>query len=85
LVFDLVDLWNSRSIGGCTWNVSHPGGLSFDTFPVNAFAAETRRAARFFGTGHTGGKLAAPVPEHNPDYPLTLDLRRPLELATMNE
>ena len=58
LVFDLFDLWNSRSIGGCTWHVSHPGGLSFDRFPVNAFEAESRRASRFFGMGHTGGKVA---------------------------
>jgi uncharacterized protein (DUF2126 family)/transglutaminase-like putative cysteine protease len=85
LVFDLYDLWNSRAIGGCTWHVSNPGGLSFDRFPINAFEAESRRASRFFGMGHTGGKLAAPAPEHNRDYPLTLDLRRPVELATMNE
>jgi uncharacterized protein (DUF2126 family) len=85
LVFDLIDLWNARSIGGCTWHVSHPGGLSFDHFPVNAYEAESRRAVRFFGMGHTGGKLGTPPPEHNRDYPMTLDLRRPVELATMDQ
>jgi uncharacterized protein (DUF2126 family)/transglutaminase-like putative cysteine protease len=85
LVFDLVDTWNSRSVGGCTWHVSHPGGLSYDRFPVNAYEAESRRAARFFGMGHTGGRFAAPQSEHNRDYPMTLDLRRPFELATMND
>jgi uncharacterized protein (DUF2126 family) len=85
LVFDLIDQWNFRSIGGCTWHVSHPGGRSFDDFPINAYAAESRRAARFFGMGHYGGKLNTPPMEHNRDYPMTLDLRRPLELATMNE
>ena len=85
LVVDLVDLWNNRSAGGCTWHVSHPGGRSFDRFPVNAYEAESRRAARFFGMGHTGGKLATPTVEHNRDYPMTLDLRRPIELATLND
>jgi uncharacterized protein (DUF2126 family) len=85
LVVDLVDLWNNRSVGGCTWHVSHPGGRSFDTFPVNAYEAESRRAARFFGMGHTGGKFATPTIEHNRDYPMTLDLRRPIELATLND
>jgi uncharacterized protein (DUF2126 family) len=85
LVFDLIDGWNHRSIGGCTWHVSHPGGRSFDKFPVNAYEAESRRSARFFGIGHTGGKTAVPPSEHNRDYPMTLDLRRPIELATMNE
>jgi uncharacterized protein (DUF2126 family) len=86
LVFDVIDRWNRRAIGGCTWHVSHPGGRSFERFPVNAYEAESRRMARFLATGHTAGDaLPMPPHEHNPDYPLTLDLRRPIELATLNE
>jgi uncharacterized protein (DUF2126 family) len=83
LVFDIIDSWNHRAIGGCTWHVSHPGGRSFDTYPVNSYEAESRRVARFLPMGHTGGSLALPVLEQNRDYPMTLDLRRPVELATL--
>lgn len=55
LTFDIVDTWNSRSIGGCTYYVSHPGGRSYDTFPVNSFEAESRRVNRFGKTEHSQG------------------------------
>jgi uncharacterized protein (DUF2126 family) len=76
LVFDIVDQANGRSLGGCKYHVDHPGGLNPSVYPVNALEAESRRVARFFRMGHTGGLLAPLIQPIHPDAPCTLDLRR---------
>jgi uncharacterized protein (DUF2126 family)/transglutaminase-like putative cysteine protease len=76
LVFDLVDTWNNRAIAGCTYHVVHPGGRSYETFPVNANEAEARRVARFWNHGHTPGPTEIVHEQINRNFPVTLDLRR---------
>jgi uncharacterized protein (DUF2126 family)/transglutaminase-like putative cysteine protease len=75
LVFDIVDRWNDRAIGGCTYHVSHPGGRNYEFQPVNEREAAGRRLARFDPFGHAPGTFRPMTPRIAEQNPYTLDLR----------
>ena len=91
LTVDLVDTWLGRSMGGGQYFVAHPGGLSYETFPVNSHEAESRRLSRFVRMGHTPGAIGSHAlgsnalgpngmgsraPRIDRTFPVTLDLRQ---------
>jgi uncharacterized protein (DUF2126 family) len=76
LEFDLIDCLRNRSIGRCTYHVTHPDGHVYTSRPGSSAEAEGRRLERFQETSAAPASMAAPEDEANPIFPFTLDLRR---------
>ncbi len=76
LRFDIVDTWNRRSIAGCSYFVAHPAGRNYETFPINAYEAESRRLARFTRLSHTSGEIVAQKTASLPEFTYSIDLRQ---------
>ena len=76
LVFDIIDRWKERSIGRCTYHAGPPNGHPYTARPENATEAEQRRLERFQESGHSLVPMAEPEHENDPNFPLTLDLRK---------
>jgi uncharacterized protein (DUF2126 family)/transglutaminase-like putative cysteine protease len=76
LIFDIIDTWTRRSLGGCVYRARSPDA-DYDGYPVNADEAESRRRGRFQDVGSAHGEIDAPLEERSDEFPTTLDLRRP--------
>lgn len=76
LQIDLVDNVLARSLGGCRYHVTHPGGRSYQRLPVNANEAESRRLSRFMSFEHSPGEIRLAAARPSLEFPFTLDLRQ---------
>jgi len=77
LRFEVVDTWHGpQSLGGCEYHVQAPDGQIYTTLPTTPAVAAQRRAERFIPQPPRLGQVTVPPLVLNPEYPLTLDLRR---------
>ena len=83
LIFDIIDTWQERSIGRCSYHVTPPDGSLYSMRPVNAAQAEQRRKERFRKLDPPPGSMSPPVQETNTLFPMTLDLRWPVPTQTL--
>ena len=81
LAFELIDTWKGRSIGRCTYYAGPPDGTVHTTRPTDAAEARERRLQRFVVSRPSADPIAAPAEEHNPVFPMTLDMRWPASEA----
>jgi uncharacterized protein (DUF2126 family) len=77
LIFNLIDCWQNRSIGQCTYYVAPADGRIYTARPANSAEAEGRRRERFQVTSAPALHIDVPPEETNTIFPLTLDLRLP--------
>ncbi|MBN9415488.1 MAG: transglutaminase family protein [Candidatus Eremiobacteraeota bacterium] len=72
LRFDLLE--GERVVGSCRYHTLDRDGQAWTTLPASAEEASQRRGGRFEKVRGASGPWSEPLP--NPEFPLTLDLRR---------
>lgn len=82
LTFEVIDVWQQRSLARCIYHVTSPDGRPYSARPMNAAEAEARRKQRFQTLVLQPGTTLVPVAETNPLFPGTLDLRLPAPCPT---
>ena len=82
LTFELIDTWNARCVGRCTYFAGPPDGTVHTTRPADAAEARERRLQRFQVTVPSSETATVPPDENNPVFPMTLDLRWPSPAET---
>jgi uncharacterized protein (DUF2126 family) len=81
LAFDVVDTRTGLSLGGCTYHVHRPDGSPYFTLPQTEQEAAERLHERFIPHGPRPEPMKIPPLQVHPKYPLTLDLRRAVNLG----
>ena len=82
LTFDVIDTWADRTVARCTYFAGPPDGSVHTTKPTSAEEARKRRQERFVVQATPAGKTPPPPEEHNPLFPMTLDMRLPAPAAS---
>ena len=77
LTFELIDTWNARVITRCTYFAQRPDGSAYTTRATSGEEARARRQERFQVSIPSTDTVVLPPEEHNPVFPMTLDLRFP--------
>lgn len=76
LTFAVVDSWEERAIGACSYSVNSPDGSPYKELPANAQEAKTRMQERFVILKSSSEQVELRPLQICSEYPLTLDLRR---------
>ena len=77
LIFDLVDTWMNRSMGGAQYHVAHPGRPQLRHLPGERLRVGEPAPGAICQNGpHAGPRHDLRPETPNPEFPFTLDLRK---------